>query len=214
MNINYHIYAVKNLNTGGNPADEYPFTDDFIGHMLTVARAAVLENKLSKYHPISEANYQTIKMELTDGGETKCDDGICNRITINKVPSLIQSRRNSSIRVTDLEGNTLIKTSLLRNKTSAYSLYPNKDQVKWYFSGGKIIVVGAKLLDCILVHGLFEDVIETCEGVSGECVKDFPIDSDLVDPIYKITLDYLNRALQTGEDTTNNANADRQIKNS
>lgn len=201
MTIKHHIYAVKNLDAAGNPTDDYPFTDEFIGHMLRVARSTVLENKMSKYHPISHDNYQVIKMELVDGGPTDCSDLTCLKITKDRLPSLIRSRRGDSMRVTDLDGNELIRTSLLRSKSSAYS--QTAKAVKWYPTNNRIVVVNNKLLDYILVHGLFNDPINQC-GDDG-CEEDFAIDADLVDPVYKITLTYLAKSRQDGEDTTNDS---------
>lgn len=208
MDIKHHIYAVKNLDTAGNPTDDYPFTDEFIGHMLYVARATLLENKLSKYHPISQANYQTLKMELTDGGPTGCSDLNCLRVTKDVVPTIIRSRRGDSIRITDLDGNEIIRTSLLRYKAGHGTSLTAK-AVKWYFINGKIIIINNVLLDHILVHALFEESPSTCDSTDHDCVKNFPIDADLVDPLYKITLDYLAKSQKNGEDTTNDASSKR-----
>lgn len=205
MNILSHIYAIKELDTNGQVNDDYPFSNDFIAHMLRVARSAVLENKLSKYHPVSHHNYESVKMELINGGPTGCSDLTCHKITKEKVPSIIRSRRGDAINVTDLDGNSIARTTMMRYKTWAKA----DNKPKWYIVGGKIVIVNNNLLDWILVHGLFEDAPTSCDVVTGQCNDDFPIDADLVDPIYKITLDYLSKARNNGQDTANDANSER-----
>jgi len=76
-----------------------------------------------------------------------------------------------------------------------------------------IYVVNNKFLTKIILNGLFNDPEQihelNCPGTDTGCpeflLQEFPIDSDLVDNMYKLTLDMLLLSYRQPIDTENNS---------
>lgn len=76
-----------------------------------------------------------------------------------------------------------------------------------------IYVVNNKFLTKIILNGLFNDPEQihelNCPGTDTDCpeflLQEFPIDSDLIDNMYKLTLDMLLLSYRQPIDTENNS---------
>lgn len=91
-----HVYAVKGILSHGPSSDDFSFSDRLIAHFLQVARARLVEQKIDKYHFISEQTYQDWCVDLELSNFHNCCTGPnldCKvlRSTI-EVPKFLNSR--------------------------------------------------------------------------------------------------------------------------
>lgn len=208
MTINDHIYAVKYIATGGVLSDDFPYPDALIKHMISVARSAILEQKMSKYFPVSLNNYQTIKMELENVDPVTCEGNYCGKSTKDAIPAFIVSRRGTGIRVTDADGNPILQTNIQRQYLQE-SLKIKKKTPTWHFVNGKIVVANAPLLNFIYVTGLFDEPSSLCGDGDDSCDTEYPMDMDITDAVYKYVVDILFKSYAQGRDTSNDASFNR-----
>lgn len=64
MTLLEHVYAAKNMLTGGITSDDFSISNRLIAHHLYAARATVTERKIDKYHFISEQSFQSLCLTL------------------------------------------------------------------------------------------------------------------------------------------------------
>lgn len=58
MTLLEHVYAIRNILAHGPVSQDFRLSDRLISHYLQVARARLIEQKIDKYHFISEQSYQ------------------------------------------------------------------------------------------------------------------------------------------------------------
>lgn len=111
----------------------------------------------------------------------------------------------------DLEGTVLPEIRLTQNRFSEYALIPSK--TGWFLHNNYIYLVNNKVLTNIILNALYNDPEQihelNCPGTGPDCPtfmgEEFPIDSDLVDSMYKVALDLLLLAYRQPIDTENNS---------
>lgn len=216
MKLIEHIYAIKNVLAHGPASDDFSFSDRLISHYLQVARARLIEQKIDKYYYISEQSYQDLCVDLTLSSFHDCCDipdlDECKVMkSIAEVPKFLNSRWGNHLKVTDLVGNVIPELSITQNKYAKYAL--SKPGTGWFMHNNKIYIVNNKVLKKILLNGLFDDPESihnlNCPNITdGNCPSyfdaDFPIDPDLIDPMYRITLELLGK-VSFPNDIENNA---------
>lgn len=214
MTLLEHVYAVKTVLAHGPAPAEFSFSDRLIAHYLEVARAKLVERKIDKYHFISEQTYQDWCVDLALSNFHDCCTGPsldCKvlRSTI-QVPKFLNSRWGNFLKVMDLSGRVLPEIRPTQNRLSQYAIVPLQEG--WFMHNNYIFVVNSKVLEKILVNGLFNSPQEihdlNCPSNNNNCPdfmdEVFPIDSDLVDDMYKITIENLMRSLSIPQDVENN----------
>lgn len=142
-----------------------------------------------------------------------------------KIPKQIVGRSNQSVYVTFFDGTQIGLTSIAafsKNKYSrTFSLNTDDNtKISAFYYDGYIWVVGTLSLKGIIVHGLFENPDEVedfplcdvngVESATDTCydgdADDFPIDAELVYPMYQEVIRLLGMANQQfAEDNENNA---------
>ena len=216
MTLSQHIYAIKNIIANGPSSDDSPFSERLVAHYLQVTRAFLIERKADKYRYISDQSFQSLCLDLELGTFHNC----CNTPDIEcyilkstiKLPKLLNTRWGNFLKVMDLAGNIIPEFNITNNKFSSFGILP-ENPLGWFPHDGYAYIINNKKLAKILVNGLYANPSEISEincavGV-GNCVdygdEEFPIDSDLIDPMYKATLEYLIRSTQLPNDLENNA---------
>lgn len=209
-----HVYAVKNLLSHGPASDDFNYSDRLIAHFLQISRARLIEQKANKYNFISEQSYQDLCVDL----ELSNFHGCCGDLDLSckimksqlPVPKFLNSRWGNFLKVTDLEGTVIPEITPTQSKYSLYSLAPT--QIGWFLNNNYVYVVNSKVLVKVLLNGLFDDPdsihAKNCPTTPGSVCGDFmaeefPIDSDLISPMYEMTLKFLT--IQTSNDIENNA---------
>ncbi len=219
MTLQHHIYAIKNIIANGPSSDDSPFSERLVAHFLQITRAFLLERKADKYRYISDQTFQSVCMDLELGSFHNCCDVPeldCKVLkSVIKLPRLLNSKWGNFLKVMDLSGNIIPEFNITNDKYSQYGLVksPNKT-LGWFMHDGHIYILNNKVLEKVLVNGLFTNPSEVAEincatGTATNCndfgSEDFPIDPDLVDAMYKATLDYLLRSTGLPNDLENNA---------
>jgi hypothetical protein len=219
MKLLDHVYAVKNLLSSGPSSDDFSYSNRLIAHYLGVARTRVLQQKVNKYHFVSEQSYQDWCVDLEEASYHDCCDigavGCPLLRGVIKVPKFLNSRWGSHVKVTDLAGVVIPQTSMSQVRLSGYGLV--KPKTGWFLHNNYPYIVNNLNLKKILFNSLFEDPEEihdlNCATTAANCPEyldsEFPIDPDLIDAMYRVALEFLTK--RTIPDLENNANDDTGI---
>lgn len=216
MTLLHHIYAIKNVLNNGPSSISTTFTDRLVAHYLQVTRAVLLERKIDKYYFISEQSYQSLCVDLEESSFHNCcntPDLDCKVLkSINSIPKFLNSRWGNHLKTMDLTGTVIPEFNLTNDKYSQYALI--KPSTGWFIHDNHLYIINNKHLSKVLLNALFNDPEEiynvNCPDNTGEICKgyyedEFPIDSDLIDPMYRMTIDLLTQAFRMPNDTENNA---------
>lgn len=218
MKINEHIYAIKNLLSAGPVTDDFKFSNELIAHFLEVTRAILTEQKADKYRFISEQSFQSVCLHLQLSSFHNCCDGptdLCKVLRSSiKIPKFLNTRWGAFIKVTDLVGNVIPRITFTQDKYSKFSR-TKKHKVGWFIHDGYLYIINNTDLELVLLTGLFNKPTEieaincsnntTISTCPEPFTTEFPIDSDLVEPMYKKTLDFLLRATGIPQDNENDS---------
>lgn len=219
MTLAQHIYAVKNILANGPTSDDTPFSERLVAHFLQITRAYLLERKADKYRYISDQSFQSVCLDLELGSFHNCcdlPDLECKvlKSTI-KLPKLLNSKWGNFLKVMDLTGNIIPEFNITNNKFSKYGVLTHTNgTLGWFLHDGYIYIINNKILEKILVNALFTSSTEIQEincanGTANNCndygAEEFPIDADLIDPMYKATIEYLVQSTRLPNDSENNA---------
>jgi len=209
---------------GSKPDDaKYP-SNRLVEHFLNTMRALLVKRKQDKHYTISPMTYQTvcIPLEVSSYEECSCLDEeilpLLEDCTLLKskcpLPSEITSRWGTSIDVKYLNGNPVPRTSMTSNKYAPYSL-AGAGQVEGWFIGDNsyLYVINSSMLQVVLARALWEnpaDLDGYCDcneitiggGSNGSgsttchdsLTEEYPIDAELVEPLYSMVMDKLYRS--------------------
>lgn len=112
----------------------------------------------------------------------------------------------------DLSGRVIPEFSLTQNRYSEYALV--KPKTGWFIHDNHLYVVNNKVLETILLNALFDNPddihqVNCANNVDGSCSdymdEQFPIDSDLIDDMYKMSFEMLVKSRILPIDIENNA---------
>lgn len=217
MKLVDHIYAIKNLVSQGPSSDDLGFSNKLIAHFLQVARALLTEQKADKYRYISEQSYQSLCVPLALGSFHNCCDGPTDLCKVLKstivIPKFLNTRWGAFIKVMDVSGEVIPAISLTQSNLQKYGR-TKKFKAGWFLHDNHLYIINNTELVLVLLNGLFDKPSEisllNCNtGNGGACASEldseFPIDPDLIDPMYKMVLNYLLQSRQLPADKENDA---------
>lgn len=219
-----HVYAIKNILNKGIPSDDSRFSDKLIAHYLKQSRGLLLKRKLDKNRYISPLNYQRVcvPLELVTYGDCACISDVFADCKILRstceLPKVFANKQKVALSIKAIDGTVLSETSLTKDKLKAYSLSQQSPKLGWFIENGRLYILYNQTTTLVIAVALWEDPEEvsdfcTC-GDSGEdsttpCYDSqndtFPIDVDLVMPMYEMTLQMFGVAMRYPEDNENNA---------
>lgn len=145
--------------------------------------------------------------------------------SVDKIPNYITPNNpaGSHIRVEYLDGKTIGQISLAAFSNKQHSRTPQAITT-FFIRDNYVYIVGTLDLKLVLVSGIFEDpekletysdcgdsINETGEPCYVTDTREFPIDSELVAPMYEMALQFIGISSKYPEDTNNNA---RQVSRS
>lgn len=216
-----HVYAVLRILNQGVRSDDSSFTPKEVEHHLNMARGTLIKRRMDKKHVLSDNNYLTYCDTLSPSKFFDCDcishefDCLILKSS-KKIPEYITSQGKISVEVRNpFSGELIDYASLSSTKLAAHSLTAS-DTPTWFIHNQYLYVTKTLTLDTVLVRLIPEnpDVLRTyqsCSSENGACYDpqddDYPIDTDLVQPMYKMTLELLAPSLNSPKDTENNARA-------
>lgn len=215
MTLREHVYAIKNKLAGGPPPDDFQFSNALIAHYLESTRALLTEQKADKYIPLSPQSYQSWCVDLVKASYHNCCEtpaSSCQLLrSTTKIPKFLTTRFGDLTKVTDMNGLPLSKTTPTMQRLSKFSI-TNRDPKPGYFiHDNYLYIVANTSLVKVLMNNVFlsPSDIETinCPASATNCPDpydvDFPIDADLIIPMYDMVLRYL--AITSPQDYENDA---------
>lgn len=216
-----HVYAILRILSQGDVSDDSSFTAREVGHHLNMARGLLLKRRMDKKHILSDANYMTYCDKLIPSKFFDCDciphEFNCNILrTVKPIPDYISSQDKLSIEVRNpISGELIDYASLSSSRLSKHSLTSSKTPT-WFIHNRHLYITKTLLLDSITIRLMPEDpsalrTYQSCDSNAEACYDpdndNYPIDTDLVQPMYKLTLEMLAPSFNSPQDTENNARA-------
>jgi hypothetical protein len=223
MTLLEHCYAIRALLSKGIASKDTQYNISHIAHFLNVARALFTEQKADKYRFISEQSFQSLCVPLEKGSLHNCCDITDTTCTLlkskTKLPKFLNTRWGDFAKVMTLSGEIISKTTITQNRYSKYSLNRKTPKTGWFIHDGYLYILNNTNLDTVLLNSLFDnpssvDELNCASSQTTEC-KDiydytYPIDPDLIDPVYKRVLEYFSYSLNLPpKDIENNAKDDQ-----
>lgn len=219
MTILEHVYAIQNILNKGAKPDDARISNELVLHYMNVTRVLLLKREADKRKAHNPANFQGICVPLCESTWVDCcsiPDSISCPILKStvKIPRAITGRTNLYIKVSYLSGREIGRTTHRAYRYNQYTL-TKKDKPGWFVLNDYLYVTGipSNKLKAVWVDALFEDPtsvadITTCNNDTS-CydpdTEDYPIDGHLIEPMYKMVLQYLGMAYKFPEDNANNA---------
>ena len=222
MELNKHVYAIQRIIGNGKPSDDKKFSNSFIAHLLKVNRAILLKRKMDKERYLNPSNRQLICLPMEEADYANCpncnipDLGCTLYRSVRELPSVIYNRSGTSYIVRNVLGDIINPYTLTNSKYSEFSYVDNSkegwfisDQYLYLFNPIKLVIVDFIPED---PENIFE--LSGCDEVDPQttpCIKsmvnEFPIDPDLINPMYKLTLEMVGISYKYPEDNLGNARA-------
>lgn len=210
-----HVYTLKNLLTHGISSDDFSYSDRLIAHVLRVCRATLIEQKINKYNPVSPQSHQDLCVPLALSNFHGCCDVPSMECKILRstftVPKFLTSRWGNYVKVSDMIGVTIPEFNLTQNRLAQWGLVTIP--TSYFLHNNYLYVINNSFIDTVLLNALFdnpEEIYElNCNIESNDCGdylgQEFPLDSDLIKPMYEMALDMLTRSMSLPKDEENDA---------
>lgn len=221
-----HVAFIQNVINKGPRTDDARFSNRLIAHALKQARSRLIKIKLDKYDYISDSNYTKIctELQVVPIEECPCMDipeQVC-KITRStcKIPKEIVSKFGSTIEVFTLDRSRIDPLSKTTNDYAAYSLTNNPPKKGWEIVDQYLDIYNAPKLKYAVIRLIPEDPEEAINfcgcGESSPCYSystdEFPIDAELVDPMYRLALELIGISEAYAEDNTPDARSVENLK--
>lgn len=215
-----HVYAIQNIINHGPQSDDNRFSNRLIAHFLKSARSVLIKRKLEKMVALSDLTYQTICVPLVPSTYHDCnciaDTFDCQVLKSTcPIPKDIVSRNQSSIVTRNVLGQKIDSINISRNDLAKFSYSNRTPKTGWLIENGHLLLLNTDLtLPMVLLTAVWEDpeaVTNYCGCVDQEITpcynaltQAFPMDADLVMPMYEMTLQLMGVAQKYPEDNLNN----------
>lgn len=220
-----HIYAIQNLVNRGAKSDDAPYSNRLILHFMNTTRILLLKRKADKRQKFDPHDFQSFCMPLCESSWIDCEclpDIDCPILKSEfKLPNTLVSRSGIYLTVRLASGNEIGETSPSALQYRQYSL-TRKNKPAWFIDNEHLYITGVpkNKLKMVYVTGVFVDPTEVseislCPPGTENCVDifedEYPIAGELIDPMYKMVLQYLQNSMRFPEDKVNNATATEVI---
>jgi len=209
----HHIYFIKNIIESGPSSDDARLSNSLIAHALNQARSILLKRKLDNYKPISDFNFQTICLTLERTNPTTCalpfalpNECMVSRSTV-ELPRPLSTRWGTAFEVLFLDGRRMGRLSSSSFKRAKYSLSNLENKASYEIRDNRLYVYGDEVITKIQVRIIAEDPEDAMSVSCDPTDNEYPIDGELVIPMYEMTLQLLGISKQFPEDLFNDASA-------
>lgn len=216
-----HVYFLQNLLNKGVPSDDTRLSNRLVAHALKQSRSKLLKQKLDTSIRISESNYQIICVPLEQHTFHDCscitDNNECLILrSTENIPKYMMGKMGSTLQARYLDGRNIPMISITSNELAEYSLTAN-NKIGYFMDAERFYILNNLKLREITLKAIWEDPEEvedfnalTCDQVE-DCPDvmsdEFPIDSELVYPMYQLSIDLLGYSYKFPEDTRNDGKA-------
>jgi len=224
LTIKEHIYAIQNILNRGPKSDDARLSNSLVEHFLNVARSRVLKQKLNQLHHISSFNYQSFCLELEEVKYSDCScipaKAKCKVLRSKvKIPQSLNYRHNNGIIVQTIDGHSIPNSKPSSNHLAKYSLSKANTKPHYFIENGYLYILNNLNLKQVKVKMIsvnprdlssFTDCYTANSCYSAN--SPYPIDQELVDSVYRLTIELLNISNSIPEDKVNNSSDDRQMQ--
>lgn len=189
-------------------SDDTAYTDEFLYHVLKMARAFVLASAMKRFTHIGSANKQRVCLKLVDTNFYDCSCVPSTDCKVKKpncdIPVTIAGRNYDGFRVTDLSGRNISYVHPYKLSAKVHS----KLKSPYYTMQGQTMY----LFNCkgvVMIEGLFEDPdignLCSCNSGNPDDCSDFnagyfPIDASLVDSLYRKAIQLISPGFSIPDD--------------
>lgn len=220
--LNEHVYAVQHLLNAGPVSQSRKYPDRLVAHFLKSSRSILLKRKIERGTWISEQNYVTIcvpleKVEYADCPGCNLPDTGCTlyRSTIT-IPRSIVVKHKDTFRVRTITGTIVSRFTLTNNQYDGYSNASDENFMGWFIVGERLYILSDNPITLVLLELIPEDPeeisdLDPCKDPTEDapCIlssqETFPIDGDLVDAMYDMTMKRLLVSERLPQDNVNNS---------
>ena len=217
--VNEHIYAIQNILNQGPKSDDFNLSNRLVLHYMNTARILLLKRKADKKQTFDPADFQSFCMPLCEDSWIDCDcipDVGCKVLKGKfKLPKALTSRTGLYLTVRFFSGKEIDTTTLSAMRHRKNSL-TKKNKPAWFMDNSYLYVIGVPMnkLKSVYLTGVFLDPTELeeitfCGAGEEPCFDvledDYPLSGELIEPMYKMTLQYLSSSFRNPEDGANNA---------
>lgn len=224
MTIGEIIQRIQSLYSKGIQSDDSRLSSRHIYNKMLSTRSRLITQKANKNQYISQWNYQTIDcIELIIAPQHDCPcipDIGCNILrTKYKLPKPLLNLNDSLIKsVTSIDGTINYTKTTWENKKYKKGNKYTSSKPDYFIKNNYLYITDRKASRIVTITGLFDDPIEVSnyktecnnkishKDLECECIldKEFPIDSDLIEPLIDICKEELLVQFSQGiEDITN-----------
>ena len=235
MLVSEIIQRIQSLYSKGVKSDDSRLSNRHIYSKLLSVRSRLVYQKINKKQKLSQWSFQVLPcVELIKAPLHECPcipTGKCTILrTKFKLPKPVGSLNKDMIKsVTSLDGKlVLTETTFDTQKYQKGNKY-TANKPTYYIKDEYLYITIEKSLEVITIIGLFDDPVEVdkypsyCEDKDNctECKdcesfldKDFPIDSDLIDPMIELSLQELIEIFNNNREDQTNDTRDNLIQES
>jgi len=220
--INSHVYFIQNLINRGPVSDDTRYSNRLIAHALKQARTRLLKIKLDNSDTIADTNYQKICIPLERHTYHDCgciiDNNECLLLrSISPLPKYMIAKWGSTLEILYKDGRKLSNTSIISNDLSEYSLTNTTPRVGYFLDSGYLYVLNNYKLQLLVGKAIWDDPDQVNDFNEAACAgaatcseyfsEEFPLDGELIFPMYQLTLQLLGVSFQLPEDNRNDGRA-------
>lgn len=210
-----HIYAILNIYNAGPSSDDSIIPEPLVLHYMNVTRSLLLKRKADK-GALSDRNKQSFCLDLVPSKFFDCScimpEHNCIILRARQpLPEYLSTKDKALIEVRLLDGTVLNQTSYTTLKKASFSR-TGENKISWFIFNSFLYVVGSLKLEKIVVSGVFDDPLSVSKFVNceegGSCYDDlsaYPIEPDLIHPMYTMVLDMIIPTKNLPQDDENNA---------
>ena len=216
--VNEHIYAIQNLVNKGAKSDDSAFSNRFILHLMNITRILLLKRKADKKQTFDPSDFQSFCMSLCEASWIDCPclpDVDCPILKSKfKIPKALTSRTGLYLTVRFFSGREIGATTPSAVRYRQFSNTKAK-KASWFIDNNYLYITGVphNMLKAVYVTGIFIDPTDLVEITSCtdevpcyDIMEDeYPISGELMDPMYKMVLEYLVTGMKFPDDLVNNA---------
>lgn len=228
------IQRIQSLYSKGVQSDDTRLSKRHIYNKLISVRSRLIYQKVNKKQKLSQWAYQTLPcVELIKAPiqECHCITKDCKVLrTKYKLPKPISSISKDIIQsVATLDGSKIFnETTFETEKYNNGNKYTGKNP-SYYIRNEYLYLTNIKTLEVITITGLFDNPSEVeeypsyCTDDIKDCLecncksimdKDFPIDSDLIEPMIELSLKELIEIFNNNREDQTNDTRDNLIQES
>jgi len=198
VTANKIISDIRNIATSGSNPIDFRIEDAQIQYWIDEIRSMLIAQSLEKKDDINDSWILPINcLDLIEVDKSECCEVTTNckvLRTQEQIPSTIDTvHDNSIVRVEDISGNILSKTTAFESKYNNYNKYTT-DKTKWYLKNNYIYIINSQFLNKINVYGLWEIPSDlsnyvNCDGNTCYDINSFyPISLKMASDITNIVL--------------------------